>query len=297
MPGTTPLPFTVRGVGRVAIAPIGRLFLIELVVALAITAVFGLFVNANWFSQITTAIGNLPGRGELNRGVFLWQGDSPVQLAGNKFIAFAIDPNHEADLGHEADLCVELGYTDVQLHSLLGYTRIPYPKNWRVTIERTQLEPWWNAWAPVILLCACATVMVILLIFWAVLAIVYMPLAALIAFLADRKLTLLGGWKLASAAQMPGALCIGVGILLYGVGWIDLVKLGGFVALQFFVVWFFVLVTPFTLERVCTPEIFRGNPFAQTQSATIQPELSSQSNQTATTKPSDSPTKNVPPEN
>jgi len=264
----TPLPFTLRGVGRFATVPVRQLFLTELVVALGLACVFGWFANATWFSQITAAICNLPARGELNRGVFVWHGDSPVQLAGSKFVAFAIDLNHEAELGHEADLCVEFGREEIQLHSLLGYVRLDYPRNWHVTIERAQLEPWWRAWAPAILACTCAVVVLLLFVVWTVLGAVYTWPAALIAFLANRRLDLSGAWRLAGAAQMPGAVMLGLGIVLYGIGWLDLVRFGGCVVLQFLVGWFFVLVAPLTLERLVSPEIFRGNPFAQTRTTT-----------------------------
>ncbi len=268
----TPLPFTPRGVGRFATAPMRRLFLVQLLVAIAVACVFGWFANTTWFTQLAAAIRNLPGRGVLSQGVFVWYGESPVQLAGNKFIAFAIDLNHEAELGHEADLCIEFGRAEIQLHSLLGYVRIGYPKDWRVEVERAQLEPWWSAWAPAILACACACLVLALFVTWGVFGAVYAAPAALIAFLANRRLNMLGAWKLACAAQLPGALLIGFGILLYGNGWLDLVRFGGCVALQFLGVWFFVLVAPFTLDRLVSPEIFRGNPFAQAQSAAADAE-------------------------
>ncbi|MCS7338893.1 MAG: hypothetical protein NZ739_11785 [Verrucomicrobiae bacterium] len=259
-----PLPFTLRGVGRFATAPWSLLLLTELVAALGLAAVFAWFVNASWFSQVTVAIRNLPGRGALERGALVWQGDSPVQLAGNNFIAFAIDLDHEADLGHEADLCIELGADNMRVCSLLGYVQFEYPKSWRVKLERAQLEPWWNAWAPAILACAAVGLVMVLFALWTAFALLYAPVAALVAFLANRRLDARGAFKLASAAQIPGAIMTALGGVLYGLGWFDLVKFGGCVAAQFILTWFFVLGAPFTLNRLDSPETFRGNPFART---------------------------------
>ncbi len=253
-----PLPFSPAGIGRFATAPLRWLLLYQLVVAGFIAVVFAGFARNRWFTQVSMAIRNLPAQAELDRGVLVWRGDSPVQLAGSKFIAIVIDLNQETGLGGEADLCIRLGRTEAQLHSLFGYIPIPYPKAWRIPFDRA----WWSAWSDAILLCAGAGFGLAMFIFWAASAGLYAMPVWLVAFMANRKVTFLGALKLASAAQLPGGVLTGFGILLYGQGWLDLVQLGAVLAMQFVVVWFLVLTAPLKLERLDSPEVFRGNPFA-----------------------------------
>src|SRR5207244_2522695 len=151
--------------------------------------------------------------------------------------------------GNESHLALEFGRTEIRIRSLLGYVDAEYPRGWAIPFNRKELEPWWGAWQPWLLAGAGAAVVFVLLISWAMLAAIYSLPAWLIAFVANRELTLRGGWRLAAAAQMPGALFMAATILAYGFGVIDLVRLGAGFGFHLLLGWICVFVSTFFLPR------------------------------------------------
>ena len=177
-------------------------------------------------------------------------------------MALVVDLDHEADLGHEADLCVEFGQRDVRLLSLLGYVDLTYPPVWVVAANRSDLKPWWGAWRPAILAATGGAVVVGLEALWCMLASVYCLPVWLVAFYANRDLSLRRAWRLAAAALMPGALLMTAAVLFYGLGWLDLVRFGLGVALHFLVGWIYLCVSPLFLPAEAGARAIRRNPFA-----------------------------------
>jgi hypothetical protein len=108
-----------------------------------------------------------------------------------------------------------------------------------------------------------------LILTWAVLAGVYCAPAWLVAFFANRDLRWRGAWKLAGAAQIPGALLMILAIFFYGVGFLDLIRLGACFGLHLVVGWIYVAVSPLFRPRL-EAELVRGNPFAKPGEAQIQ---------------------------
>jgi len=263
-------PLTPRGVAAFADARLRRLLLVQFVVAALVAGAVVWFVRDVWFPQVREAIRQLPAQGEIRRGKLAWRGDSPVQLAGDRFLAIVVDLNHEAEVGHEADVCVEFGQTDFQVVSLLGYWPVAYPKGWVIALNRAELEPWWGAWQPAILAGAALACVAALMLAWAILAAVYCAPALLVAFFANRNLNWRGAWKLASAAQMPGALLMIAATFFYGVGFLDIVRLGACFGLHPVLAWVYVVVGPLFRPRLQAAELARGNPFAAPGEAQIR---------------------------
>jgi hypothetical protein len=255
-------PLTPRGVAAFARASNGRLLLVQLVFALLACAVVVEFLSQGWFPAIRQAIDRLPPEGDIRGGKLDWRGTSPAQLAQNRFLAFAVDLDHHGLARSPAHIDVQLGRDDFQVHSLLGFTQGSYPRKWIISFNRTELMPWWGAWAPALLGLAALAVIGGLLGCWAVLAALYAPLPWSIAFFADRKLDLAGAWRVAGAGLMPGCLLMSLAILLYGFGALDLVQLAAVTAVHFIIGWIYLIP-----GALCQPRIGGApsskNPFAQ----------------------------------
>ena len=99
---------------------------------------------------------------------------------------------------------------------------------------------------------------------WILLGLVYAPVAIIVAYINDRELSWRGGWRLASAAQMTGALLMSLVILLYGLQVFDLIQFIFFFGLHFFVAWVYVFAAPFFLPPVTEVPAADPNPFEPT---------------------------------
>lgn len=255
-------PLTPRGVAAFAETSASRVFLVELFFALLAAATVIWFLHDNWFPTVRDAIRNLPQRGDIRRGELNWHGDSQALLASSRFLSLVVDLEQTGKAGREAQVCVEFGRNEARVVSLVGYLPVRYPQKNVVSFNRPELEPWWGAWQPAIFAGAAAGVIVYLFVSWGVLAAIYSFVALLVAFFANRKLSWLESWKLSSAALMPGALFLIVAIVVYGLGWIDLIRLGFAFAFHLVVGWVYLFVSPFFLPRNPQVELQKKNPFA-----------------------------------
>jgi hypothetical protein len=255
-------PFTPKGVAAFADATFGRVFLVQLLLAVLAAGTVLWFLERDWFPVIRTAIGQLPDQGEIRGGNLDFQGDSPKRLAENRFLALAVDLEHSGDVRSPAHVQVEVGRADLEIFSLLGFLQLSYQTNWVLPINRTDLVPWWGAWAPPILGIAALLVIGGLLIAWGILATAYSWIAWLVGFFANRDLSVGGSWRLAGAALMPGALLMSVGILAYAIGLLDIPALAFVCGAHVVAQWFYLLASVFA--RPHHPAVPRGkaNPFA-----------------------------------
>jgi hypothetical protein len=254
-------PLTMRGVAAFAGALLGRLLLVQFVVALMAAGTVVWFLRQAWFPIIGEAVRHLPPQGELRAGGLDWQGATPSRLAEGRFLAFVVDLDHTGAARSPAHVQVEFGRTNCQVFSLLGYVQGGYPPGQAVAFNRTELAPWWGAWSPAILAVVAALVVAGLLLSWACLATVYSLPAWLVGFFANRQLTLRGSWRLAGAALMPGALFLCAAIVLYGCGTLDLVQFAVAFAAHVVVGWVYLFASPFWLPRH-PGAVAKANPFA-----------------------------------
>jgi hypothetical protein len=114
-------------------------------------------------------------------------------------------------------------------------------------------------------------VVVWLLTSWLLLATLYCPVARIYAFFKDRQLTVLGSWKLASAALLPGALLTVAGIVLYGLGLIDLLEFLYLWVLHLLLGWVYLFVSPLRLPRASDAVSAPRDPFGQPKPASPNP--------------------------
>jgi hypothetical protein len=254
-------PLTVRGMAAFASASWSRLLIVQFIVALVAAGTVVWFLQRAWFPKIGEAIRQLPLQGELRSGALDWQGATPSRLAEGRFLALAVDLDHTGGARSPAHVQVEFGRTDFKVFSLLGYVSGAYPRGRVVAFNRTELGPWWGAWAPAVLAVVAGLVVVGLMVSWACLATVYFLPAWLVAFFANRDLSLRGSWRLAGAALMPGALLMCAAIVLYGWGVLDPVRLAVAGAVHLVIGWAYLFLSPFWLPRH-PAAVAKANPFA-----------------------------------
>jgi hypothetical protein len=239
----------------------GRLFIVQLLVALLSTATVIWFLQQAWFPVVRQAIDHLPADGIMQSGMLRWSGDPSRLLAEGPFLAFALDLHHQGEARSPAHVSIELGELDLKIFSLFGFYTVRYSKSWTAPFNRQDLLPWWGAWEPIILGIVALAMPISLLLCWQILATLYTIPAWLVAFFVNRKLSLYGSWRLAGAALMPGALFLTSILLLYGLGVIDLIHLVVAAALHLVIGWIYVFASPFSLPPVAQDAA--GNPFRQ----------------------------------
>jgi hypothetical protein len=258
-------PLTPRGVGAFAGATLGRLLLAQLLVALLVAASVIGFLERGWFPVVRAAIHQLPALGEISEQLD-WHGETPVQLAENRFLGFAVDLYHSGRLGRESHLQVEFGQDDLRIYSLLGYQVIDYPPGWKMAFNRTDLEPRWGAWEPFIAVGVGLLTVLGLMASWTALATIYFVPVRVISFLENHDLNFAQSWRLAGATMMPGALFLVAGIAGYSLGWIDLIQLTAMWGLHFLIGWIYLVIGPLFCPRSAGVKSVGANPFAEPKS-------------------------------
>ena len=253
-------PLTPRGVAAFAHAGLGRLLIMQLLVALLAAASVAWFLDDSVFPVIDTAIQSLPATGEIRHAKLDWRGDSPVLLAEGRFLALDVDLDHTGNINSTADLQIEFGRDEVWALALLGYAEVFYPSGDIIAFNRTELEPVWGAWRAVILFLAAVATAAGLLVFCWLLATLYFLPAWLLGFFVNRDLNFRRSWKLSGAVVLPGALLMAAGVVLYDLGAVDLVQFGFIFAAHLALGWIYLFVSLLFVPAIPTA-LPKGNPF------------------------------------
>ncbi|HWI56658.1 MAG TPA: hypothetical protein VNZ22_05495 [Bacillota bacterium] len=256
-------PLTPRGVAAFARASFGRLLLVQILVALLAAGAILWFVHQAWFPVIDQAIQQLPPKGEISSGRLNWPEGSQKALAENHFLALTVDLQHQGKARSPAHVQVEFGQTDCEVFSLFGFALGAYPKEGIMAFNQPELAPWWGAWAPAILAIIAGLVISGLFASWTLLATLYSGPVWLVAFFADRDLTLNQSRRLAGAALMPGALFFTGAIVLYGLAVLDLVQLTAAAVVHLVITWGYLFASPLLLPRRPDVAPANANPFSE----------------------------------
>ena len=243
-------PITPRGVAAFAHARLGRLLLVQFVVALIVGSGMAWLLHTGFFPSVTSAVERLPPQGEIRRGNLEWTGDSPQTLASGSFLSIAVDLEHSGEARSLAHFQFEFGRTNLLAHSLLGYASINYPDNWIIAFNRPELLPRWGAWRPVFLAASVLATVIYLMSSWCILAALYCAPVWLLGYFANRDLTMKGSWRLAGAALMPGAFVMLVAIFFFGIGMFDLVHIGFALAVHFLIGWIYLVISTFYVPLI-----------------------------------------------
>jgi len=264
-------PLTPRGVASFSRAPLGRLLLVQFIIALLAAASVIWFLATVWFPATREAIRQLPDTGFIQDQQLSSPRSSTGPLVENRFLAFVVNVDGTGIPSSAIDLRVEFHRRNFALCSLLGCLRLDYPRGSTVQFNRPELESWWAAWELTIYSAAGIAVVVGVFASWLLLAAIYCPIARIYTFFKDRQLTLRGSWKLASAALLPGTLLMAAGIVLYGLGLIDLVQFLILWALHLIMGLVYLFVSPLRLPRASDAAPAGRNPFGESKPADTNP--------------------------
>ena len=252
---------TFKSVAFLATTSFKRLLLIQLVVAGLVALSVWWSLQIAWVPRLEEAISRLPDRGEIRRGKLDWPAESPMLLTGSPLIRVEIDLEGTAGINEMADFGFTLKREGLQIRSLFGFRELPYPPQRVMPLNRDDLEPWWGARKPFILIGIAVLVVALLLVSWAVLATLYSWPIWLLAFYLDRTATWWSCWKLAAAALLPGALVMPGVLWLYSMQRLSLIGLLVSLPIQLLIGWIYASCAP-----TCLPSLSPGstkNPFRQ----------------------------------
>ncbi len=255
-------PFTFGGVADFAGARLGRLFLAQIIAAAIVGASVVWVLGHDYSPVITQAIQKLPEEASFTGSEI--QGISDRVISESKFLSIAIETQSDEAIDQSADVQIEFRKSLYRVCSLfrsaIGCVEFNYPKDRSLNLSRSKVEPWWGAWQPVILTGAGIITMAMLLLTWAILAVLYSPVARLLAWFLDRNLGWGGAWKLSAAALLPGAMVMIPGILFYGLRVVDSIGLIFFFAAHWIVGWIYLMGAPFFVPRFESDKP-KSNPF------------------------------------
>lgn len=242
-------PLTFGGVAGVSHSW-SRLLLIQISIAVLVAAAIVWLLFSAWVPVVNEAIVRLPTDGSIHNGTLYWHGAPLTNLASGKFLSIAVNLGGGDETGSEADLQWELGRNDLRMRSILGYIALPYPRGWIMALNRVELEPWWGAWKPALLVAIGASVVVVLFASWSLLATAYCLPAWIIGYFADRRLSWTRAWRVSAAALLPGALLLTCAIVAYSLQAINLIQLMAAWIVHFAIGWIYLLGAPFRVPAI-----------------------------------------------
>jgi hypothetical protein len=265
-------PLTPRGVAAFARASLGRLVLVQFVVASLVAAAVLWFLFSCWFPVIRQSFEALPDTGQIRSGVLEWPESSPVRLAEGHFLAIVVDVSQTGLARSTAHVSVELNRSGLRIFSFFGFVELSYPSSTTLPFNRRECLSWWGAWNPFLLAGVAACVISGLMLTWWLLASFYCVPVGVMGFFADRDLNLRSSWRLASAALLPGALFMAGCVLLYGLAYLDLFRLGLGWAVHLAIGWIYLFCGTMSVPRTAVVEAVEANPFTPPASTSALPD-------------------------
>lgn len=253
-------PFTFGGLAAFARARLGRLLLAELLAALVSGGCVVFFLQWAYVPIIAQTIQKMPETARISRGHLVGIG-API-ITESKLLAIAFTPETSEPIGQSADVQVQFRFSNFRIGTVFrpdwGWESDYWPG--ALELSRSNLEPWWGAWHPVLLTLAGLITIVLLFGIWALLAAIYTLLAKFMAWYGDRQLLWGGAWCLCSAALLPGAILMCLAILLYAWQVADLVGFAFLLVAHFVVGWVYVVGGALACPREFLNPI-KHNPF------------------------------------
>ena len=243
---------TFGGVARFAVASRWRLLLAELVFALMVAATVVWFVQQAWVPVIDKSIRQMQPTGEIRGGRLAWPSGAVVQQEG-PFMRIDVRPGGFINVVESADFVLAFGPDKLEIGSSLGLglLPLPYPNGWIWSFNKTELEPWWGARSHMVLVGLGLLVVVMLLIAWSALGLLY---AFPVKVFSINRVDWVGASKIAVAAQLPGALVMSIGIVLYSLKQLDLVGLLVVWGVHLVLSWVYLMFSPILAPKPPKPQ-------------------------------------------
>ena len=254
-------PLTPQGVAAFARASLNRLLVVQFITASVVAASVLWFLVTCWFPVIGQGIEGLPETGQIRSGVLEWPEISPARLAEGHFLAIVVDISQSGLAHSTAQVSAELNRSGFRIFSFFGFIEFAYPSSGTLPFNRKELLPWWGAWRPFILAGVAVGVVGGLMLAWWLMAALYCLPVWSLGFFADRDLGLKSSWRLAGAALLPGALFLAGCILLYGLAYLDLFRLGLGWALHLVIGWIYLFLGAICAPSADADETGGTNPF------------------------------------
>ncbi len=258
-------PFTFRGLAGFAQASLFRVFVFQIVFAVAAGVCVSASLGWLWVPMITRAIASLPPGAEIRDQRLHWPTPDAVRLAENSALDIVADPQTSYALGQTADVQMMFTEDAIRFRSLSALMVIPFPPGVNLTLSRALLDPWWGAWKPGVLFVIGAIFAAHLIIIWWLIGILYACPIKFICFFADRPVTWRRAWQVAEGAFLPGAVLFSIGILCYGLHQASLPALLFIAAAHIVVGWIYVFAAPFFIPKSADTtgkKDSRASPFA-----------------------------------
>lgn len=183
--------------------------------ALATAIVVAWAFDVVWGRGIERAISALPSQGRIQDGTLDWPETKPQILHQGPFLAMVVDPQGLRENGLATDITFSLESDRLAIRSFLGWTAIPYPADFRLSLSRVGMSSLVAAWKTPFFLALTLLTIVTLFLSWTLLSIAYGTVVWIGGSALGRPVPFRTARRLAGASLLPGCLLMSTAIALY----------------------------------------------------------------------------------
>lgn len=242
-------PLTPGGVARMAAFYGGRLMVLALVASVLLGGSVLRLAHVGWFPAIEEAIAQLPPDAALDGGLLKWPENDRRVLADNMYLSIAVEPTADAPGVQAADLHFEFTARALWVTWMAGHLRLGYPGGYVIDLDRSTLEPLWQAWLPHLHGGVLLATLFLSLLAWGLMALVLAPVVAALSSLLGRRAGLGVSWRLCLAAFLPGSVLLATAIVLYGFRYLSVPMALAAIGLQIVAALLLIGLAPWCLPR------------------------------------------------
>ncbi|MBL9127940.1 MAG: hypothetical protein JNL97_09855 [Verrucomicrobiales bacterium] len=267
------MPTSFGGVAAIAERPAAFLFVWQALFALG-TAIVAIWAfEMAWGRALRHAISALPDTGGILEGRLEWPEARPGILYQGPFIAVVVDPTGLREYGLATDFTLSLESDRLALRSFLGWTDLPYPPDFRLSLTRVEMTSAVAAWRAPFFVAVGVTVVVLLFVSWLILAFVYGTVVWIAAAVLARPVPHRVARRLCAASLLPGCLVMAGAMALYATRQLGLEGLLGAWPLHIVIGWLYCAGawTQLASHRSATTSA-SSNPFAESEEAEVPTE-------------------------
>jgi hypothetical protein len=220
-------------------------------------------LHHTWLPVLRTAVANWPGLVRCEQGRFEFPAPQPRLLAEGHDLALVLDPDHRGTVRAPSLLQVQWGRETVRLLGPWGQWEGGYPRFWSFEWDGTAAQAAWQAWEPILsVLLAGATSVGVVVGWYGLAGLYWLPLRLGAGGLG--RVTRPGLlWRVALAAQLPGTWFLVASLVAFGVGWVNVLRLGVAFGLHWVISWICLVGLVWVLPSGGSRPPGRGNPFAK----------------------------------
>lgn len=219
-------------------------------------------INKAIISSITTAVQNLPQKGEIKSGALYWETNQVFVLSGAKSFSISVNATDEEDIADSSDIQIIIGKNHFRFRSIFGWLEIKYPLWFRLPLSYKEVFPVWDAYMPAIKASVFISSMVVLLIVWTIVSLIYSLFAKFLIRLFNRISKPGGAFKISGASLIPAALVMSIAILGYSLRYLDLLSLLIVFGCHFIISLCYLFLSIFHLEKIPMED---KNPFSSSK--------------------------------